>query len=117
MITHAYTSKSGALIGKNGIYSGCIIKLPRCGSITLGRDSREVDIAITANCSKISRVHCDVSYDYSNGYYIVNDFSTNGTFINENGIKTMIKNKQYELTAAIFYVSVTIIIALSFCSC
>ena len=82
MITHAYTSKSGALIGKNGIYSGCIIKLPRCGSITLGRDSREVDIAITANCSKISRVHCDVSYDYSNGYYI-----------DENGIKTMIKKQ------------------------
>ncbi len=93
MITHTYTSKTGALIGKNGIYSGCIIKMPRGGSITLGRDPGEVDVAITANCAKISRIHCNVSYDYAGGYYVVKDVSSNGTVINDNGIKTIIKKQ------------------------
>jgi pSer/pThr/pTyr-binding forkhead associated (FHA) protein len=93
MVTHRYTSKSGALVGKNGVYSNSIIKIPRCGSINIGRDSSVCDIVISTNCSKISRIHCSISFDLINNYYVIQDFSTNGTVINNNGKKTMIKEQ------------------------
>lgn len=93
MITHRYTSKVGALIGENGVYSGSIIKIGRCSELKIGRDSDMCDVVISSDCTKISRLHCAVSYDIVNGYYVVRDMSTNGTIIEYNGEKNLIKGQ------------------------
>lgn len=93
MITHRYTSKEGALVGKSGVYLGCIIKLTRFSDITIGRDPQFCDVVISSECSKISRVHCIVSYDPANNVYIIKDVSANGTIIADSDDKTMIKGQ------------------------
>ena len=93
MITHRYTSKDGALVGKSGVYLGCIIKLSRYTSVTIGRDPQLCDVVISSDCSKISRVHCTVSYDLANDVYLIHDMSANGTIIVDGNEKTMIKGQ------------------------
>lgn len=94
MITHRYTSKGGALVGKSGVYRGCIIRLGRYSDITIGRDPALCDVVISTKCSKISRVHCTVSYDLVNNHYVIKDVSANGTtIVSADNDKTMIKGQ------------------------
>jgi pSer/pThr/pTyr-binding forkhead associated (FHA) protein len=93
MITHRYTFKEGAIIGKSGIYTESIIKIPRCSSLKIGRDSASCDIVISSDCTKISRVHCTISYDIRSQTYTIKDTSRNGTIIEFEGKKTFIKGQ------------------------
>lgn len=93
MVTHRYTSKVGALIGVNGIYADSIIRIGRCVELKIGRDPAACDVAISSDCTNISRVHCAISYDSSNDVYTIKDTSTNGTIIINAGEKTLIKGQ------------------------
>lgn len=93
MITHQYSSKSGGLLGIAGIYKGCVLRLPRCGSITIGRDANSCDIVISKNCEKISRTHCLIEFDMLNGYYNIMDMSKNGTIIKYGNDPEFINNQ------------------------
>jgi len=94
MITHRYTSKVGALIGEDGIYSGSIMKIPTYTDFVIGRDPDECDLVISSDCKNVSRVHCSVAFDQMNNYYVIKDTSSNGTIVKTlGGEKTLIKHQ------------------------
>ncbi len=93
MVTHRYTSKEGVIIGKDGIYSGSMFKIPLYGELKIGREPSECEIVISSDCVNISRVHCAISYNVHENAYYIKDTSSNGTIIIANGEKTMIKSQ------------------------
>lgn len=93
MITHQYSSKSGGILGVTGMYKSCVLRLPRCGSLLIGRDVSSCDIVISKDCEKISRTHCQVEYDMVNGYYNIKDMSKNGMIIQYRNEKEFINNQ------------------------
>ncbi|MGL5436050.1 MAG: FHA domain-containing protein [Lachnospiraceae bacterium] len=74
--------KQGAVVGVSGMYKDASIKMEYGNSIAIGRDEKQCNLILTGK--EISRKHCDISYDAFEGIYLVNDYSTNGVFL-ENG--------------------------------
>lgn len=66
-----------------GIYEGAVIPVDEL-ELIIGRDESRANIVIKN--AKVSRIHCGVRYNPSDGNYIVTDYSTNGTFY-KNGEK------------------------------
>lgn len=93
MITHMYTSRDGALVGKSGVYEGSIIKITRNSTLTLGRDPKKCNVVISENNERVSRVHCHVSYDLIDNVYIIVDESTHGTIIQQGQNRVLIKGQ------------------------
>lgn len=68
------------LIGINGIFKGASIPVNVSEELIIGRDPSQCHLIIESE--QVSRKHCSVSFDKITGQYRVTDFSSNGTFIN-----------------------------------
>lgn len=72
-------SKYGMLIGTGGSISNMVFRLYDGEKTILGRDRSKVQIVL--NEKHVSREHCVVSYASNMQVYLVQDVSTNGSFI------------------------------------
>lgn len=64
-----------------GEYAGSEIKVPDGSEVRIGRNPAQANVVISEDKSQISGLHCGVRYDSFSDYYIVTDYSTNGTFV------------------------------------
>lgn len=71
-------SAFGKLAGITGAYAGAEVAID-AGGIILGRDATVAQLIIDS--PKISRKHCRVVFDQQKKQYIVTDYSSNGTFV------------------------------------
>jgi len=69
-----------ALVGLNGQFAGKMVDLSQ-GQISIGRDPQVAQLAYPHTDNKISRSHCIISYDFNSNQFILEDTSTNGTFL------------------------------------
>ncbi len=74
----------GSIRGVTGMYTGQVFNLAGAEEIIVGRDSSVSNIVLTNNASKISRRHCGIIFDSSTQRYSVIDYSSNGTFLENN---------------------------------
>ncbi len=74
---------AGAIIGVTGDYAGAIFRIDPDEEITIGRDPKTSQIVIDEHCDLVSRKHCTIKGNAHSAYYTVTDFSTNGTFVND----------------------------------
>ncbi len=70
------------IVGKRGYYAGQTLSFANGERIVLGRDKNSCSVIFSSECTKISRVHCAIRYDSNQGGYIIEDYSSNGTYIN-----------------------------------
>ena len=69
----------GRVEGIRGIYAGAVIDMQPDEVITIGRSPYEANIVLSS--PEVSRIHCIIRYDAMAGQYIVEDKSSNGTFL------------------------------------
>ena len=81
-----YEDAKRGLLGLSGQWNGAEVCDGLEEGFVIGRDGKQCNIVIVEENSKVSRKHCSINYDYSNDEYIVTDYSSNGTFLN-NGTK------------------------------
>lgn len=80
-VTHSLAlnqGRSGAIVFVKGKLVGAIIRIRNGREITIGRDGSVSDIVV--NDTKISRLHCSVTYHADTDNYIVCDHSKNGSY-------------------------------------
>ncbi len=68
------------LVGISGQYAGQTIDLSH-GQVAIGRDPQYSQLAYPYSYSNISRKHCIVQYDDTTQKFIIEDTSSNGTFV------------------------------------
>lgn len=68
------------LVGVNGQFAGKMVDLCH-GQVAIGRDPQVSQLAYPHSDNRISRKHCAISYDFNNNQFILEDTSTNGTFL------------------------------------
>lgn len=69
------------LVGINGPLAGMIYQISNNG-LVIGRDSISCQVVIPASQTKVSRVHCYVTFNPMSGMFVINDRnSTHGTFL------------------------------------
>lgn len=66
----------GGLEGCSGMYKGAVVPIESGEEMVIGRD-RTMSNLIIGN-PNISRKHCGIRYNESDGTYIVTDYSSNG---------------------------------------
>ncbi len=72
------------LVGISGQFAGRTIDLSH-GQVTIGRDPQISQLAYPYSNVNISRKHCTVRYDDKTQRLIIEDSSSNGTFIHSQG--------------------------------
>lgn len=85
--------RKGRLIGIRGEYAGAELQMLNGEKIVIGR-SREKANLILSN-PKVSRKHCEVSYDAVEDKYVMVNCSLNGTFLS--GGQLLEQGKRYHL--------------------
>lgn len=70
------------LKGINGIYAGNEIEMT--DKIIIGRDAGMAQLIYPSSSDDISRRHCGISFDGKAGKFVLEDFSSNGTFLSSN---------------------------------
>ena len=70
----------GSLLGLSGEYKGETIDIPADEEITIGRDTSLSHVIICEGARIVSRKHCGVRFNPSDGTYGVTDYSKNGIF-------------------------------------
>lgn len=73
----------GIMRGLCGMYEGAEIPLQN-ETIMIGRDPSRANLIYDENCTKVSRKHCEVSYDPQTKMFVFVDYSSTGTFKNGN---------------------------------
>ncbi|HBS58028.1 MAG TPA: hypothetical protein DEA44_02035 [Firmicutes bacterium] len=68
------------LVGLNGQFAGSVVELG-VQAVILGRDPQQAQLVFPSNAEDISRTHTVVKYDASSQSFLVEDRSTNGTFL------------------------------------
>lgn len=68
------------IIGLSGYYGGSVIEVGY-EVINIGRDSEVCQLVYPQSYSKVSRKHCSIRFDFEIGKFILEDYSTNGTFV------------------------------------
>lgn len=68
------------LVGVSGYFAGRVVDLSQ-GSVAIGRDPQGAQLAYPLSNSRISRRHCIVQYEENSRRFILEDTSTNGTYI------------------------------------
>jgi len=68
------------LVGVSGVVAGRVVDLTH-GKVVIGRDPHGSQLAYPSSNSRISRKHCIVRYEESSRRFILEDSSTNGTYI------------------------------------
>lgn len=82
---HAPESRnSGTITGVSGMYSGFVFPVLNNETMIIGTNPQFSSIVIDQNGNFVSSKHCSVTYNAFNNYYEVTDFSTNGTYTNDN---------------------------------
>ncbi len=71
----------GVLRGLCGMYAGAEIMLTE-GAVVLGRDAARVNLVFDEMNPRVSRKHCKISYDRQNQVFILEDYSSTGTYKN-----------------------------------
>lgn len=85
-------SKSGIMC-LAGEYQGVSVPMEDGATITIGRDASCCNLVISG--SKISRKHCQITYEKARNKYMVTDYSTNGTYIKDG--TRLVKERSMEL--------------------
>jgi len=81
---HPQADATGNVKCLYGAFAGHSFPMQRNEELLIGRDSALAHVIVTGNNSKISRKHCGIRYDEQNFRYMVTDYSTNGTFLEDN---------------------------------
>jgi len=68
------------LVGLNGQFAGSVLELG-AQAVILGRDPQQAQLVFPSNAEDISRTHTVVKYDASSQSFLLEDRSTNGTFL------------------------------------
>lgn len=68
------------IIGLSGYYAGSVIEVGY-ETINIGRDPEVCQLVYPQAYSKVSRKHCSIRFDFEIGKFILEDYSTNGTFV------------------------------------
>jgi len=76
----SYYSGSPQLVGISGQFAGQSVELNQ-GQVTIGRDPRVAHLIYQHASEEISRKHCTVYYDEQKQKFVVEDVSTNGTYV------------------------------------
>ncbi len=76
------------IVGKTGFYAGQTLSFSKGEKIVLGRDKNSCSVIFSSDCTKISRIHCSIKYDDAVDGYIIEDYSSNGTFVNGQRLRT-----------------------------
>lgn len=71
----------------DGCEKGRIIRLQESVEVNVGKDSKLSQIVIDKQFSAVSRVHCNIVYIEKFEKYFVTDSSSNGTYIEKDGIR------------------------------
>jgi len=72
---------TASITGMSGMYAGQTIPLAPNDEMIIGRDNAMCNLIVDQNAEKVSRKHCGIVYNPSQGVYTVTDYSSNGTFI------------------------------------
>jgi hypothetical protein len=76
----AYSKGVPKLVGVSGLFTGRVVDLTQ-GKVVIGRDPHGSHLAYPSSNSRISRIHCIVRYEENSRRFILEDSSTNGTYI------------------------------------
>lgn len=76
-----YGSEKGKLQCLSGELKGFSINMEDGEKVTIGRNKATCNVLMSDANRKISGTHCSVSYIRSNDKYIIEDVSTNGTYV------------------------------------
>jgi len=68
------------LIGVTGYFAGQTLELDR-GGLTIGRDANQCQLIFPPHMEEISRKHCTLRFDEVNYTFMIEDSSSNGTFL------------------------------------
>lgn len=79
-----FTPGRGCIKGISGMYSGFEFPMLDNETMVIGKNPQFSNIVIDINGSFVSAKHCSVRYNALSNYYDVTDFSTNGTYTNDN---------------------------------
>jgi len=75
----------GYVLGLAGAYTGAVITLSE-DTVFFGRDPQQCQMVFDTSQSQISRVHCSLRYDKRARAFLLENYSKNGTFL-ENGTR------------------------------
>ena len=64
-----------------GEYTGAVLPVKVGEDLVIGRDPQRANMVVTASAA-VSGLHCRIRYDAQTGRYLVTDYSSNGTFLN-----------------------------------
>ncbi len=73
----------GSVMWLGGEYTGYTFPIKPDTEVIIGKDPNQSNIVIGKEHATVSRKHVGIRYDSSNGMYILTDYSTNGTYIND----------------------------------
>ncbi len=79
-----YFPKTGIITGLSGPYAGYEFPIEVNTTLAFGKDPARCQVLFPIGGEKVSRYHCVISYNSTNGVYTVTDYSSNGTYL-ENG--------------------------------
>lgn len=85
--------RKGLLIGIRGEYAGAEVQMLNGEKIVIGRSREKANLIL--NNPKVSRKHCEVSYDAVEDKYVMVNCSLNGTFLS--GGQLLEQGKRYHL--------------------
>ena len=87
---------SGAIMIMTGTMAGSKISIENGQYIVVGKDKSRANLILDNSYSKVSRVHCTISYSAKSDNYFIVDNSTNGTYL-PNGSR-IYKNSRVSLS-------------------
>lgn len=87
--------KKAIITGMTGKYQGATFDVTDGAEIVFGRAAAECNIIFDQYATDVSRRHCGIRFDRISDHYIVTDYSSNGTFL-DNGSR-MEKNQPESL--------------------
>ena len=71
----------GAIRIQNGKYEDQLLVLQKGEILMIGRDINQCNLVLEAPW--ISKEHCSITFDETQGHYMVTDYSINGTFLED----------------------------------
>lgn len=66
----------------SGEFAGSVIPVKPGEDIVIGRDPKRANVVTSPANTQVSGLHCSIHYDAQHAMYVVTDFSTNGTYLN-----------------------------------
>lgn len=76
--------RGGVIICTAGMYRYATFRIDNGEELIIGRDAAMSHIVVDTGAEKVSRKHCSIIYDGRQRQYIVTDYSSNGTYTDDN---------------------------------